>query len=135
MATGVTEILGRLETGEIEHLPVVLAYVAGIGVVPEEEVDQVVVRARAQWPAADDQEPGLDDPAVKMVARDLHTSERRAALAERLDALAVDARDLPRVRGAVLELAADVDAAWRAYALAVLAEYDGLDDPEDGAPV
>jgi hypothetical protein len=43
-----------------------------------------------------------------------------------VDDLAIRARDLPRVRDAVLFLAKDVDLAWRLFALALVAE--ALDD-------
>ena len=67
-------------------------------------------------------ELGVDARAVKALAGDLWTEERRDQLTAGLDDLALRARELPRVRAAVLELAADADLAWRLFALALLAE-------------
>ena len=64
----------------------------------------------------------IDDRAVKALAADLWTEERRAGLASGLDELALRARDLPRVREVVLGLASDLDLAWRLFALALVAE-------------
>ena len=61
-------------------------------------------------------ELGVDDRAVKSLAADLYSDARRGDLAAGIDELAVDARDLPRVREAALFLAADIDLAWRLYA-------------------
>jgi hypothetical protein len=71
----------------------------------------------------------VDDRAVKALAADLWSGERRGELATALDALALRARELPRVREAVLALAADLDLAWRLLALALVAEE--LGDPQD----
>jgi hypothetical protein len=70
----------------------------------------------------------VDDRAVKALAADLWNEERRELLAGGLDELALRARELPRVRDAVLELARELDFAWRLLALALLAEELGLDD-------
>jgi hypothetical protein len=70
----------------------------------------------------------VDDRAVKALAADLWNDERQARLAAGVDALAVRARDLPRVRAAVLELARDPELAWRLFALSLVAEELGLDD-------
>lgn len=51
-------------------------------------------------------DPTLDDPAVRSLARDLDTPDRRAALIDRL----------PRA------MQTDPDRAWRAFACAVLAD-------------
>src|SRR5581483_10811299 len=67
-------------------------------------------------------ELGVDDRAVKALAADLYTEERRARLGRGLDALVLRVRDLPRAREAALFLAADVDLAWRLFALGLLAE-------------
>ena len=56
------------------------------------------------------------------LAAELHTDERRRALGRGLDQLVLQVRDLPRVREAALYLAADVDFAWRLYAVALLAD-------------
>jgi hypothetical protein len=62
-------------------------------------------------------DPGLDDPAVLELARDLDTPERRAALIAVLAGVE-EAR----------ELQADPDLAWRAYACGLLADALGEDD-------
>ncbi|HEX3852412.1 MAG TPA: hypothetical protein VHW01_15690, partial [Polyangiaceae bacterium] len=67
----------------------------------------------------------VDSRAVKALALDLFSEERRDRLAQGIDALALRARDLPGVREAALFLAADVELAWRLYALALLAEELG----------
>ena len=59
---------------------------------------------------------------MKALAVDLCSEERRAQLGAGLDELALLARDLPRARDAVLFLAADLELAWRLYALGLLAE-------------
>jgi hypothetical protein len=64
----------------------------------------------------------VDDRAVKALAADLWSEDRRTALAAGLDDLALRARELPRVRESVLALAADLDLAWRLFALALVAE-------------
>lgn len=73
-------------------------------------------------------ELGVDDRAVKSLATDLLSEERREQLAGGLDALALQARDLPLVRETVINLARDLDLAWRLYALAILAEELGDED-------
>jgi hypothetical protein len=70
-------------------------------------------------------ELGVDDRAVKSLATDLWSDERREQLAGGLDAIALQARDLPLVRETVINLARDLDLAWRLYALAILAEELG----------
>ena len=67
----------------------------------------------------------IDDRAVKALAADLYDDERRAELGASIDALVVRVRDLPRAREAALFLAADVELAWRLFALALLAEELG----------
>lgn len=67
-------------------------------------------------------ELGVDERAVKSLAVDLHSDRRRQELAAALDELVLLARDLPRVREAALFLAADVDLAWRLFALGLVAE-------------
>ena len=70
-------------------------------------------------------ELGVDDRAVKALAVDLWSDERRDRLTAGLDGLALRARDLPRVRETVLALARDPDLAWRLFALSLLAEELG----------
>ena len=67
----------------------------------------------------------IDDRAVKALAGDLFTEPRRAQLASGVDELARCAHELPVVRAAALFLAADVELAWRLFALALLAEELG----------
>ena len=59
---------------------------------------------------------------MKALAADLYDVDRRAELGRGVDALVLRVRDLPRAREAALFLAADVDLAWRLYALGLLAE-------------
>ena len=65
---------------------------------------------------------GVDDRAVKSLAADLYDDARRAELGAGIDALVLLVRDLPTARDAALFLAADVDLAWRLFALGLLAE-------------
>ena len=100
-------------------LTVVLAYLAGQAVdLSEDERNGAVRRALLVFAAGGDphREPGLDDPAVLELARDLDTPERRAA---HLAAL--------RVLDGGERIAADPELAWRAYACALLAEAIGED--------
>ena len=102
-----------------------LAFVAGREVdVPEAVLDAVRRRALLLLAAGGDlrRELGVDDRAVKAVAAELYSEERRRALGRGVDALAPLARDLPRVREAIVLLAGDAELAWRLYALALLAD-------------
>jgi hypothetical protein len=121
----VEDILGRLEAGELgDPLPVV-AYLAGRGVeLPDSQLNEARRRALLLVAAGGDphRELEVDDRAVKALAVDLHSDARRAELAAGIDELVVSARELPRVRKAALFLAAEIDLAWRLYALALLAE-------------
>ena len=67
----------------------------------------------------------VDSPAVKSLAADLFAEERRARLAAGIDELVVAARELPNTRRAALFLAAEVDLAWRLFALALVADELG----------
>ena len=118
-------MLEQLEHGELGDPLGVLAYLAGLAVpVPDDELNQARRRALVLMAAGGDphRELGLDDRAVKALAADLFTGERRRALGAAVDELALAAHDLPRVREAALYLAADGDLAWRLYSLALLAE-------------
>jgi hypothetical protein len=64
----------------------------------------------------------LDSRAGETLAADLDDAERRAQLGRALAALRDEAARLPHVRGALGRLLADGDLAWRAYAVALLAE-------------
>ncbi|HUK45396.1 MAG TPA: hypothetical protein VLV28_08880 [Gaiellaceae bacterium] len=130
-AGAVLELLARIDAGELGDPPTMVAYLAGRRV--ELAPGQLHVagrRAVLLLAAGGDprRELDVDDRAVKALAVDLHDEQRRAALVAGLDALALLARDLPRVREAVLFLAADIDLAWRLYALGLLAEYLGEQD-------
>ena len=97
----VTELLRRLDEGELGDPLAVLAFLAGQEVeLPPGELNEARRRALLLLAAGGDphRELGLDDRAVKSLAADLYTEERRRALAAGIDELAVLARDLPRVR-------------------------------------
>ena len=64
----------------------------------------------------------VDGRAVGAVAEDLDSAERRRALRSGLESLRETAAGLPQVLGRIDALAADPDAAWRWFALTVLAE-------------
>jgi len=122
-------VLTALDRGELGEPLAVVSYLAGQRVeLPESELNQGRRRSMLLVAAGGDphRELGVDDRGVKALAADLHTEERQAQLAAGLDELAVAARDLDRVREAVLFLAKDVDLAWRLFALGLLAEE--LDD-------
>ena len=118
-------VLAKLEQGELGNPHAVLAYLAGRAVkLPAGELNEARRRSMLLLAAGGDphRELDVDDRAVKALAADLWTEERRAALATGLDDLALRARELPSVRENVLRLAADLDLAWRLLALALVAE-------------
>lgn len=126
--SALAELLERIEAGELGDPLTIAAYVAGRDVeIPEGELNEARRRALLLLAAGGDprRELEVDDRAVKSVAVDLFNEERRARLASGIDELAVLARNLPRTRDAVLFLAADLDLAWRLYALGLLAEELG----------
>ena len=119
------DLLARVDAGELGDPLPVLAYVAGSSVeIDESELNGA--RRRALLLVAAGGEPhrdlDVDDRAVKAIAEDLFTDERRAQLARGIDALVLRVRDLPTVREGALFLAGDVDLAWRLYSLGLLAE-------------
>jgi hypothetical protein len=125
-------LLARVEAGELGDPLPVLAYVAGQDVdLPEADVQPARRRALLVLAAGGDphRELDVDAPAVRTLAADLYTPERRAGLGAAIDALVVATRDLPRTREAALYLAADVDLAWRLLALALVAEELGDQEP------
>jgi hypothetical protein len=132
----VTALLERLEAGELGDPLPVLAYVAGQHVeLPEAELAPARRRALLVLASGGDPHRGLDvdAPAVKSLAADLHDDARRARLAKAIDELVLAARQLPTVCRAALFLAADVDLAWRLFALALVAEELGDEDgPSEG---
>ena len=119
------DLLARVDTGELGDPLPVLAYVAGASVeIDESELNGARRRALLLVAAGGDphRELDVDDRAVKAIATDLFTDERRAQLARGIDALVLRVRELPMAREGALFLAGDVDLAWRLYALGLLAE-------------
>ena len=124
-ADPIDDLLARLDAGELGDPLPVLAYLAGQAVeVPDDELNGARRRALLVVAAGGDpyRDLDVDDPAVKEIASDLHTEERREQLGRAIDALALRVRDLPTAREAAIFLAGDVDLAWRLFALALLAE-------------
>jgi hypothetical protein len=118
-------VLVQVDAGELGDPLPVLAYLAGLSLeLDEEELNGARRRALLLVAAGGDphRELGVDDRAVKSLAADLYTEERRAELGRALDALVLRVRDLPVAREGALFLAADLDLAWRLVALALLAE-------------
>ena len=121
----IDDLLARLDAGELGDPLPVLAYLAGQAVeIPADELNGARRRALLVVAAGGDPHRDLhvDDRAVKEIAADLHTEERREQLGRAVDALALRVRDLPTAREAAIFLAGDVDLAWRLFALALLAE-------------
>lgn len=121
----VQAFLERVEAGELGDPLPVLAYIAGQSLAFDEgELNAAKRRAVTIRAAGGDvhRELGIDEEAVKRLALELYTDERRAQLSQAVDELALRARELPSVREAVLFLAGDVDLAWRLYALGLVAE-------------
>jgi hypothetical protein len=118
-----------LQTQEREPQLAVLAYAAGLGIDPGDDAPGAVRRALLLLATGGDPMRGveeLDGRAVASLAADIDAPALREELAEGLRALRDAAADLPRVRAAIDELAADPDLAWRAYAAGLLA--DALDE-------
>ena len=125
MADPIADVLTRVDAGELGDPLPVLAYLAGQSVeLDEAELNGARRRALLLVAAGGDprRELGVDDRAVKAVAADLYTKERRDELARAIDAIVLRVRELPVAREAALFLAGDVDLAWRLFALALLAE-------------
>lgn len=119
------DLLRRVDLGELGDPLPVLAYIAGQSVeLAEDELNGARRRALLLVAAGGDphRELGVDDRAVKAVAADLYTEERREQLARSIDALVVRVRDLPVAREAALFLAGDVELAWRLFGFGLLAE-------------
>jgi hypothetical protein len=119
------DLLSRVDAGELGDPLPVLAYVAGASVeIDESELNGARRRALLLVAAGGDphRELDVDDRAVKAIAADLYTDERRAQLGRAIDALALRVRDLPAARQGALFLAGDVDLAWRLFTLGLLAE-------------
>lgn len=119
------DLLGRVDAGELGDPLPVLAYIAGQSVeIGDEDLNGGRRRALLLVAAGGDPHRDLDvdDRAVKALAADLFTDERREQLGRSIDALVLRVRELPVAREAALFLAADVDLAWRLYSLSLLAE-------------
>jgi hypothetical protein len=119
------ELLVRVDAGELGDPLPVLAYLAGQSVtVDDEELNGARRRALLLLAAGGDphRELAVDDRAVKSLAADLFTEERREQLGHGIDALVARVRDLPAAREAAIYLAGDVELAWRLFALGLLAE-------------
>jgi hypothetical protein len=125
MTDAIDEVLTRVDTGELGDPLPVLAYLAGQAVeLDEDELNGARRRALLLVAAGGDphRELDVDDRAVRALATDLYTEERREQLARAIDALVLRVRELPAAREGALFLAADVEFAFRLLALALLAE-------------
>ena len=128
MSDAIDDVLARADTGELGDPLPVLAYLAGQAVdLDEEELNGARRRALLLVAAGGDphRELDVDDRAVKALAVDIYTEDRREQLARAIDVLVLRVRDLPTARDAAIFLAADVDFAWRLFSLALLAEELG----------
>jgi len=122
------DLLRRVDAGELGDPLPVLAYIAGQSVeISDEDLNGGRRRALLLVAAGGDphRELGVDDRAVKALAADLYTDERREQLGRSIDALVLLVRERPVAREAALFLAADVDLAWRLFSLSLLAEEVG----------
>jgi hypothetical protein len=119
------DLLTRVDAGELGDPLPVLAYIAGQSVEIDDE-DLNGGRRRALLLVAAGGDPhrdlDIDDRAVKALAADLFTDERREQLGRSIDGLVLLVRERPVAREAALFLAADVDLAWRLFSLSLLAE-------------
>jgi hypothetical protein len=124
-AEDLRHLLEAVESGTVGDPPAVLAWVAGSSLeLPPAELNEAIRRALLLLAAGGDphRELDVDDRAVKALAVDLFSEERREELAAQIDGLVLVARDLPDTSRALLFLAADLDLAWRLFALGLLAE-------------
>jgi hypothetical protein len=122
------DLLARVDAGELGDPLPVLAYVAGQAVeIDDDDLNGGRRRALLLVAAGGDphRELDVDDRAVKALAVDLYTDERREQLGRSIDALVLRVRERPVAREAALFLAADVDLAWRLFSLGLLAEELG----------
>ncbi len=121
----IDDVLAQVDAGLLGDPLPVLAYLAGQAVsIDESELNAARRRALLLVAAGGDmrRELAVDDRAVKSLATDLYTDERRVQLARSLDALVLQVRDLSVARAGALFLVGDLDLAWRLFALALLAE-------------
>jgi hypothetical protein len=119
------DLLTRVDAGELGDPLPVLAFIAGQSVeIDDEDLNGGRRRALLLVAAGGDPQRDLDvdDRAVKALAADLYTDERREQLGRSIDALVLRVRERPVAREAALFLAADVDLAWRLFSLSLLAE-------------
>lgn len=119
------DLLTRVDAGELGDPLPLLAYLAGQSVeIGDEDLNGARRRALLLVAAGGDPHRDLDvdDRAVKALATDLYTDERREQLGRSIDALALRVRERPVAREAALFLAGDVDLAWRLFSLSLLAE-------------
>jgi hypothetical protein len=120
----------RLETGQpAEPL---LALVVGVQVeIPGDELRAACRRAMLVLAAGGDphREPELDSPAVRVLAGDLDTPERRRGLQQGLHDIRDSVDGLPLTAALASRFEDAPDLAWRSYALALLA--DELGDESD----
>jgi len=122
VTAGIRASLEQLDEAGLD-VPVALCWlVRGEVAVPEEELN--AARRRAMFVLAAGGDPhrdlALDSVAAERLAAELETPERRAQLAEALDAL--PAEGLPAVLAGLEALRADPELAWRSFALALLAD-------------
>jgi hypothetical protein len=113
----------RLEAGEPGEA--LITFVAGAQVeISVRELGAARRRAMLVLAAGGDphRELQLESPAVETLARDVNTPERRAALTAGLRALREDVAGLPLAAALLVRLEGDPDLAWRAFALALLAD-------------
>jgi len=125
MSDALDDLLQRVDAGELGDPLPVLAYVAGQTLeIDDEELNGARRRSLLLLAAGGDphRELSIDDRAVKAIAADLYSEERRDELGRAIDALVLRVRDLPQAREGALFLAADVDLAWRLFALGLIAE-------------
>jgi hypothetical protein len=119
---------GRLEAGQPGEA--LLAFVAGRQLeIQDAELGAARRRAMLVLAAGGDphRELELDSPAVQVLARDLDTPERHEALRHGFAGLRESAAGLPLTSELLLALEDDPNLAWRAFALAILADELGSD--------
>ncbi len=131
-AAALAELLARIDSGALGDPLALLAYLAGSRLeLPAQELNGARRRALLLRASGGDprRELHVDDDAVRRLALELWSEQRRGELAGSLDGLAPLARGLPLVREALVFLAADLDLAWRLFALGLIAEE--LDAPAE----
>ncbi len=125
MSDPIAEVLTRVDAGELGDPLPVLAYLAGQAIeLDDEELNGARRRALLLVAAGGDphRELDVDVRAVRALAADLYTEERREQLARAIDALVLRVRELPTAREGAIFLAGDVEFAFRLFSLALLAE-------------